>query len=93
MMDEVTLILYSTAACHLCEEAEGLLRAARGGQPDLVWDVVDIANDDRLFGVYGWLIPVLRAQSSAGSGNDYDKELRWPFDAPMLQEFIDQARD
>lgn len=93
MMDEVTLILYSTAACHLCEEAEGLLRAVQGQQQDVSWEVIDIANDDQLFEVYGWLIPVLRAQSAPGSGKTYDRELRWPFDAYALTEFLDQARE
>jgi len=41
---------------------------------------VDIADDDELFGRYGWLIPVLRAPRGG--------ELRWPFDGEQLAAFM-----
>jgi hypothetical protein len=75
------LVLYSTAGCHLCEEAEALLRAERAARPALLWEVVDIASDDRLFAAYGWHIPVLRD----GAG----RELRWPFDPASLRRYLD----
>ena len=80
-MTEKALTLYSTKGCHLCEEAEALLRARRDRQPDTDWEVVDIANDDQLFERYGWLIPVLRD----GSG----RELRWPFDERGLDAYLE----
>ena len=83
-MDEVSLILYSTEGCHLCEDAEALLRAAQAQHSSLHWTVIDIANDDVLFEKYGWLIPVLRLQESA-------EELRWPFDGPALIGFLRDA--
>jgi hypothetical protein len=76
----VSLILYSTDGCHLCEEAEALLQAAARERAELRWRVVDIASDDQLFERYGWLIPVLA--SAAGT------ELRWPFDAGALDRFL-----
>ncbi len=83
--------LFSTSGCHLCEDAEALLRAARdwcaaSGLPALEWQVTDIADDDALFERYGWLIPVLRRDADG-------EELRWPFDPESLAVFIagDQA--
>ncbi|WP_040362300.1 glutaredoxin family protein [Congregibacter litoralis] len=87
MMDETTLILYSTEGCHLCEDAEALLAAAQAQHASLRWSVVDIANDDTLFERYGWLIPVLRAETSAEAENS-GGELRWPFDGPALDRFL-----
>lgn len=66
-----TLTLYSTAACHLCELAEALLRS----MPELARctvSVVDVADDPLLFGRYGVHIPVLAADG---------RELSWPFNA------------
>ncbi len=83
-MDEVTLILYSTEGCHLCEDAEALLYAAQAQYSPLRWTVVDIADDDALFEQYGWLIPVLQAEG----GTD---ELRWPFDKPALDGYLRDA--
>lgn len=79
----LTLALYSTEGCHLCEEAEHLLHGAATRRPGLSWEVVDIANDDSLFERYGWLIPVLACD---GAG-----ELHWPFDAEALEAFLLRA--
>ncbi len=66
-----TLTLYSTAACELCERAEGLLRS----MPELMQctvRVVDIADDAALYERYGTRIPVLSVS---------DSEIDWPFNA------------
>ena len=78
-MNEPDLILYSTDACHLCEQAEALLVpwAGRG----LLVAVDDIAESDELFARYGERIPVLRR-------TDTGAELGWPFDADALAEFL-----
>lgn len=63
------LELLGTRGCHLCDEAEQLLRMAaqaRGVQ----WRYVDIAEDEQLLPAYGERIPVLRRGSA---------ELAWPF--------------
>ena len=77
------LTLYSTDGCHLCEDAEALLRLLKQEQAQLSWSVVDIADNDDLFERYGWSIPVLR--DAAG------KELCWPFDLKTLSEFCATA--
>lgn len=78
-MEEPDLILYSTDACHLCEQAERLLLpwVERG----LLVAVDDIADSDELFARYGELIPVLRR-------TDTGAELNWPFDAEALASFL-----
>ena len=73
------LVLYSTAGCHLCEDAEALLRALRAQGEQLDWSVVDIADDDALFERYGWSIPVVRRDDGA--------ELGWPFDLEAARTF------
>ncbi len=72
------LLIYGTSACHLCDEAKTLLRAACA-----IADEVDIANDARLIERYGMRIPVLRRQDSGA-------ELDWPFDLAALRRFLAQ---
>ena len=86
-MGDTRLLLFSTAACHLCEQAlellqpflqQGLEEQRRGS-----WSLseVDISEADDLFQRYGLIIPVLH---HASSGN----ELNWPFDAESVQRFL-----
>jgi hypothetical protein len=67
----VRLVLYSTSACQLCEQALVLLRSIPA--PAWTLDEVDISESDTLFERYGLLIPVLRR-------DDTGAELNWPFD-------------
>lgn len=82
-MSDPELELYSTSACHLCEQAEALL-ALTLPQARLAWQcyVVDIADDDALLERYGVRIPVLRRCDSGA-------ELGWPFDAVQLLAFLE----
>ena len=68
--------LFGTSGCHLCEEAEAVLReiGARA-------DHVDIADDDNLLEMYGVRIPVLKRC-------DTGAELGWPFDAEAVVRFL-----
>ncbi|MEM1111104.1 MAG: glutaredoxin family protein [Pseudomonadota bacterium] len=72
--------LYSTSACHLCEQAASMLQAWRdnGLGPEI--EHIDIADDDELFERYGIRIPVL--------GRSDGKELGWPFDMKELGNFL-----
>lgn len=75
-------VLYGTAGCHLCHEAAALLREFSARHPGTVeWREVDIAGDDKLVELYGFRIPVLRAE-------DGEAELGWPFDAEKLGMFL-----
>ena len=71
------LILYGTEGCHLCEQAQVLLR-----QLGLLWRDVDISENDGLLERYGEKIPLLRRQDG--------RELGWPFDRDRLQAFTRQ---
>ncbi len=74
------LVLYSTSACHLCEQAEALLHARERAGAAVAYRVVDIAESDELFERYGTRIPVLQRADGC--------ELDWPFDSETLAGFI-----
>lgn len=71
--------LYGTLGCHLCEVAEALLMPFV--EHGLLVELVDIADDQALFELYGLSIPVLRR-------NDTGAELNWPFDGEQVVAFL-----
>jgi hypothetical protein len=73
---QILLILYGTEFCHLCDEAEAVLR-----ELGIAADHFDIAEDDELLEAYGVRIPVLRRM-------DTGAELGWPFDAGDVSRFL-----
>jgi len=77
--------LLGTSACHLCEQAEDMLRALQGAGVTFDYVKCDISEDDALFERYGLLIPVLRAPEGAPGGQ---KELHWPFEPEVLVAFV-----
>jgi glutaredoxin len=68
--------LYGTAFCHLCEQAEAVLR-----EIGIEAEYIDIADDDELMEKYGIRIPVLKRA-------DTGTELGWPFDAVAVSRFL-----
>ncbi len=72
----VRIELFTTLGCHLCEQAEVLLRQAA---PFATVEKVDIAEDDELIARYGERIPVLRFQG---------RELAWPFGLLDIREYL-----
>jgi hypothetical protein len=64
------LTLYGTTGCHLCDEAEILLKKAAAARV-IEWHYVDIALDEVLVEKYGARIPVLMTADGC--------ELGWPF--------------
>ncbi len=70
------LNLYGTRYCHLCDEAEAILR---GMGIEAIY--VDIADEDVLLEEYGTRIPVLKRL-------DNGAELGWPFDAAAVAQFL-----
>ena len=76
-----TLTLYSTAGCHLCEDAELILQYCKQYEPAISWQTVDIAEDPALVERYGIRIPVVHSEPDG-------EELGWPFDAGQLMEFF-----
>ncbi len=68
--------LYGTKHCHLCDEAEAILRKI-----GIEAVYVDIADDDMLIEKYGVRIPVLQRV-------DTGAELGWPFDTAAVSNFL-----
>lgn len=76
----LSLVLYSTTGCHLCEKAEDLLKIAEQ-HLELEWRCVDIVDSEELMARYALRIPVL-CDSKSG------EELGWPFDEWDLKEWL-----
>jgi hypothetical protein len=75
------LILYGTAACHLCDLAEAIVIPI-AHQHRLQLSMVDIAEQSSL-NAYETRIPVLRLELKEGL-----LELDWPFDAVTITKFV-----
>lgn len=78
----ISLMLYSTAGCHLCELAEQQLREAQT-QVSLQWRWTEIVDSEDLMERYAVRIPVV-AESVSGA------EIGWPFDQIELQNWLSQ---
>ena len=77
-----SLILYTTAGCHLCETAKTVLWPLLT-EFGLRLQQVDIAESDALIEQYGIRIPVIAFEGAAA-------ELAWPFVAEHARDFIVQ---
>ena len=71
------LVLYGKESCHLCDEAEAILR-----ELGVVTEYVDITSEAKLLESYALRIPVLKRLDSG-------TELGWPFNAGMISRFLD----
>jgi len=76
----INLVLYSTSHCHLCEQAELLLRELTATY-ELNWTIVEIADDSELLALYEVRIPVLKKFDS-------NIEISWPFDETDIELLI-----
>lgn len=72
----MSIILYTTAGCHLCEEALEMVRTVA---PTVTVEQVDIAEDEQLVSQYGNRIPVLAYRG---------EELGWPFNLLDVQRLV-----
>ena len=70
----MSLTLYTSPGCHLCEHAEEMLDYL-----GLAFNAVDISRDVDLIRIYGVRIPVLQRSDKA--------ELGWPFDTLDIERF------
>jgi len=75
---------YTTLGCHLCEQADELLRDPCISQYIQV-ETHDIADSDSLIRQYGEKIPVLLRL-------DTHEELCWPFDKVLLKKFFEAVK-
>ncbi|WP_194755657.1 glutaredoxin family protein [Aliidiomarina indica] len=68
--------------CALCVHAVELIYQQQLPEP-IQLHMVDISHDAALLAEYGLLVPVLVRDAD-------DAELKWPFEAEQLQEFLSQ---
>ena len=80
------LILFGTAACHLCEMAEDLLRSVCKDCPFITLEAIDIAEQMQWQDRYAIRIPVLLHPKS-------QRELAWPFDKIAVFAFINELKN
>lgn len=80
MLKTPSFCFYHTSGCHLCDDAEAIIKPIVAElQSDIV--KVDIANDDSLVELYGIRIPVLKNCQT-------QEELGWPFDYQLALDFM-----
>lgn len=75
------LLLLGTAGCHLCEQAEEIIRDCLPNDYDQVVKIIDIAEQEHWQADYAIRIPVLYHPASK-------KELGWPFTSTDMKVFI-----
>ncbi|MFI3188897.1 glutaredoxin [Crenothrix sp. D3] len=75
------LLLLGTAGCHLCEQAEEIIRECLGNDYPQVIEIIDIAEQEHWQAQYAIRIPVLYHPAS-------QKELAWPFASTDIKTFI-----
>ncbi len=75
------LLLLGTAGCHLCEEAEDIIRDCLLNDYDQAIEVIDIAEQEHWQADYAIRIPVLYHPATK-------KELGWPFEQADVKTFI-----
>lgn len=74
----ITLRLYLTSHCHLCEQAKLIINEANLTPQT---NYVEISNDEALILEYGTRIPVLKRM-------DNSHELNWPFTYSEMLSFV-----
>lgn len=73
--------LYTTAGCHLCEQAQELLHASSQSY-EISIELIEIGDDDKLVEEFGVHIPVVEFPDK--------QRLYWPFDLTQLQQKIQE---
>lgn len=77
----IAITFYTTAGCHLCEQAQDLLQQCQAWP--LTVSAIDIALNNDLVEQYGTRIPVLKFTDQT--------ELNWPFDLKMLESKLNEV--
>lgn len=75
----MTVTLFTTAGCHLCDLALQQLQTLQQKIPISIQSI-EIGDDDKLIAEYGIRIPVVQCPN--------DAELGWPFDLAALLTFL-----
>ena len=72
----ISLTLYTTAGCHLCDLAEEILSLAQANN-DFIIKHTEIGDDNDLVERYGMRIPVIKFPDGS--------ELGWPFELSDIE--------
>ena len=78
-----TVLLYSKADCHLCDDAAAILRQV-GGELGVSWSRVDITADADLFERFKYRIPVIEIVGGP--------TLDWPTTAERVRRAVRSTR-
>lgn len=73
--------LYTTAGCHLCEQALELLHESSQSY-EISIELIEIGDNDKLVEEFGVHIPVVEFPDK--------QRLYWPFDLTQLQQKIQE---
>lgn len=76
------IYLYMTNCCHLCDEAEALLRTVAAYRP-FTWQRREVMDDPQWLATFGERLPVL--------ADAQGRCLDWPFDASDVLRFVEGA--
>ena len=77
----ITINLYTTAGCHLCDLADDILQELSNSY-DLKINHTEIGDDDNLIARYGTTIPVVKFIDNS--------EISWPFSVQDIERKIEQ---
>ena len=75
------LMLFGTLGCHLCEDAESIVKDCLPGRFEQIVELIDIAEQEQWQERYAIRIPVLFHPET-------QQELGWPFDQATVAAFI-----
>jgi len=77
----IQLLLLGTSGCHLCEQAQQIIKDCLLNSLELNITTIDIAEQEQWQAQYAIRIPVLYHPETK-------KDLGWPFNRAHVEEFI-----
>ena len=82
----IRLLLLGTSSCHLCEQAELIIKSCLANNKELTIETIDIVEQEQWQEQYAIRIPVLYHPETK-------KDLGWPFNQAQVKEFINKLSD
>ena len=82
----IRLLLFGTFGCHLCEQAELIIKSCLANNKELTIETIDIAEQEQWQEQYALRIPVLYHPETK-------KDLGWPFNTVLVKKFINELSD
>jgi len=79
----IRLLLFGTSGCHLCEQAELIIKSCLANNKELTIETIDIAEQEQWQEQYAVRIPVLYDPETK-------KDLGWPFNTVQVKKFINE---